>query len=236
MNIDDSCGKKRGCVLTKFYIYCLIDPLNGQIRYIGYTKNIQKRFYGHISKCKSKRNNSRKDNWIRHLLNEKVKPIIEIIDEFDDPDSIDTIKFWEMHYISLFKSWGFDLTNATDGGDGIICAESRKKISEKLKGNKNAEGTIGWSKGKKFLNNEIGTKRGTKFTVEHKNNLRGPHFGRRIPILQYSLTDEFIREWDSATQASIELGISSSGINSVCNKARNKSGGFIWKYSHTHSR
>jgi hypothetical protein len=59
---------------------------------------------------------------------------ILIIDEVEDNEW----KFWEKHYISLFKSWGFKLKNKNNGGGGlttvVFSEERNRKISEKTKG------------------------------------------------------------------------------------------------------
>lgn len=49
-----------------------------------------------------------------------------------------------------------------------------------------------------------------------------------IPILQFSKTGEFIRKWESATEAERELGI----VNIFkCLKGKRKSvGGYVWRY------
>lgn len=52
----------------------------------------------------------------------------------------------------------------------------------------------------------------------------------RIPILQYTKEGVFIRDWDSAKQASEELGINSSNIASCCKEKLKTCGGFIWRY------
>ena len=50
---------------------------------------------------------------------------------------------------------------------------------------------------------------------------------KKIPILQYSLNGEFIREWPSATDVGREVN---KGI-SQCLRGKSKSSyGFIWKY------
>lgn len=72
-------------------------------------------------------------------------------------------KFWEKHYISLFKSWGFKLENKNEGGGGlttfisskernikisnstkgrIISEETKKRISECNRGHKRNSGRI----------------------------------------------------------------------------------------------
>lgn len=57
--------------------------------------------------------------------------LLEIIDEIPTHEW----KFWEKHYISLFKSWGFNLINKNNGGGGpvLYSKESRNKKSESLK-------------------------------------------------------------------------------------------------------
>ena len=52
----------------------------------------------------------------------------------------------------------------------------------------------------------------------------------QISIMQYDLNGNFIKEWESATVAEKDLGISIGKINMVCRKKRNKAGGYIWSY------
>lgn len=221
-DIRNTCGKKRGCTLTKFYIYCLINPLDNTIRYVGVTKRtLKKRLAEHIQKSKYKQ--TRKDYWIQSLVKKGVLPVIEEIDIVDD------LIFWEKHYISLYKSWGFDLVNGTSGGDnGELTLESKKKISEKLKGN-----THGFKKGHFPIS---GFKKGHSInkknkTKEHKLKISLSKLNvGSIAVYQYDLQGNFIKEWISASKVQRELGILNSKINMVCKGKRNKAGGFIWKY------
>ncbi len=52
-------------------------------------------------------------------------------------------------------------------------------------------------------------------------------------VYQFSEEGEFIKEYDSAREASIELGISKESIQQVCQGkyGRKTAGGFIWKYT-----
>lgn len=96
--------------MEKVFIYMLVDPRNQQVRYIGKAKEPQKRFQrGH----RYEKQNTRKCNWVQSLLKQGLTPLVQIIDEV----LFSEWQFWEMHYISLYKSWGFDLTNHTGGGD-----------------------------------------------------------------------------------------------------------------------
>lgn len=53
-----------------------------------------------------------------------------------------------------------------------------------------------------------------------------------VPVNQYSLSGEFIQEWESAACASRELGLSRPKITSVCKKnTKDKTvGGYLWGY------
>ena len=95
------------------YIYTL--SYNDDIRYVGRTFNVNKRLKEHIRESLYIKNkvkyHSHKSNWIR-----KVKDInIEIVDVCDESN----YSFWEQHYISLYRSWGFNLLNMTIGGEGL---------------------------------------------------------------------------------------------------------------------
>lgn len=95
------------------YIYALIDPRTNKIRYIGKANHISKRYYAHIHRAKTSGNErSHVYDWIRSLLKLDLKPIVIEIDEVLESEW----EFWEQHYISLYRSWGFKLTNHTEGG------------------------------------------------------------------------------------------------------------------------
>jgi len=115
------------------YIYTLADQ-NGNIRYVGKTKQyLKQRLYSHIKECDSNRK-SHKISWIKSLLEIGQRPIIEIIDQVDDQNW----EFWEKYWINQLKIWGMRLTNLTEGGQGgngyKHSEESRKKMSQSKKG------------------------------------------------------------------------------------------------------
>lgn len=93
------------------YIYTLTDPRDFKVKYIGKTNNIKKRLYRHITESNG---NSKKDNWIKKLNEINLSPIIEVLDTCED----DYINKLEIYWISQFISWGFELKNTTNGGDG----------------------------------------------------------------------------------------------------------------------
>jgi group I intron endonuclease len=112
---------------TKF-IYTLSDPNTGLIRYIGKTNNIKNRLRRHLNNS-SLSESTKKNNWIISLLKNNQLPIIEVLEEVSSED----IDFYEMFYISLFKSWGFELLNGTNGGDGFDWSGRKHNQYSKLK-------------------------------------------------------------------------------------------------------
>lgn len=107
------------------FIYELIDPITSETRYIGKTKDIKSRYSDHINDKSS----THKANWIRSLLKEDLRPIINVIDEVNKSEQ----NYWEKFYISLYRTWGVKLTNATDGGDGGPIRLGMKSSEEHIK-------------------------------------------------------------------------------------------------------
>jgi hypothetical protein len=91
-------------------IYTLSDPITNEVRYIGQTKHsLEERLKGHL---KSKEKVWRV-YWIKSLKEKNLIPKIELIEEVDKSLGSQT----EIYWISMFKYWGFNLTNLTDGGE-----------------------------------------------------------------------------------------------------------------------
>jgi len=133
----------------EYMIYTLSD--NYGVRYIGKTKDIKYRYYRHI--YESKNGKTFKENWIKKTLLNNGKIILEILDVCNE----ETVDFFECYWISQFKTWGFELTNLTEGGDGgkpmkgrKMTQEQIKKMSDIAKINGNAKNIKGWNKGLKM--------------------------------------------------------------------------------------
>ena len=89
------------------YIYCLKDPIDGTIKYIGKSDTPNKRYVDHLRKHTY--TVTKKNNWIKKLISIDEKPILEILDIVPFSEW----SFWEKYWIGLFKSWGFNLHNLT---------------------------------------------------------------------------------------------------------------------------
>ena len=114
-------------------IYVLKDPVTNEIRYVGVTgQTLAQRLSQHI--CTAKNTPGRYVcNWIRSLLKENKRPVIEQIDEVPDNDW----ERWEIYYISHYRNMGYKLTNTDKGGKGVVNASCRgssiKRGAEKHK-------------------------------------------------------------------------------------------------------
>ncbi len=105
------------------FIYVLRDPETNQVRYVGWTVNLEKRLVWHLRDKKR----THKYYWIALLKERGLKPIIELVYTVKDGECWQDV---ERKWIAYYRNIGENLTNATDGGEGA------------RKGNQNAKGTI----------------------------------------------------------------------------------------------
>ena len=117
------------------YIYGLIDPRDGQLRYVGFTsQSLKRRLQLHKTEAVSKNKRTHKNNWLRLLYNNNYIPDIFVIQETSAHSWQDDERF----YIEYFRSIGCDLTNEGLGGEGNTAKtrtpEFKDKVSKKLTG------------------------------------------------------------------------------------------------------
>ncbi len=158
------------------------------------------------------------------------------------------------HYKNLRISY-----NITDGGEGtygwIPSNSTKSKISSSLKGRvitKEHRAKISKAlRGREVKREHIEKLRQINLNrvvlEETKQKLREVNLGKKLsnetkrkiglisakPVLQFSLNGEFIREWESASEAARSLGKNiSSSITHCCNKRANYNTayGYKWEY------
>jgi hypothetical protein len=119
-------------------IYILIDPRNGNIRYVGKTnQKLTSRLHAHMQDKSS----CHKVHWLEQLKKENLMPDIEVIEEVSqDKQWQDVERFWIKH----FKQNGHNLTNNTSGGDGVcgLPQETRDKMRLTWLGRKHKPETL----------------------------------------------------------------------------------------------
>ena len=107
-------------------IYVLKHPDTLEIRYVGKTiGSLNKRLCNHIANAKGNKHNKHLSNWILNILNDKKRPIIELIEECDNSVWEEREKYWISQYSNLI--------NLTKGGDGCIGFTHSPETINKLK-------------------------------------------------------------------------------------------------------
>lgn len=87
----------------------------------------------------------------------------------------------------------------------------------------NAAENLEWCN--KTYNENYGSKKEREIKTKTLNNRVNGH----KKIIQYDLDNNFLKEWNSLTEASNILNISIGNISSVINGKRHQAGGYIWK-------
>lgn len=118
----------------KYIVYLRTNLVNGK-QYVGQTKDFKEREY-HWNNLKNKYAGRLIDN-ARKKYGTKCWTV-EILKECNTQEDLNK---WEMYYIKEYNTKTPNGYNLTDGGEGalgcIVSLKTRKKISEKTKGEKN---------------------------------------------------------------------------------------------------
>lgn len=173
--------------------------------YIGQTVEPQMRFYRHIKSLVHKDNNYfhralRKyglENFVYCILEENVLR--------------ENLNMKEQEWIEYYDSFynGYNMT--TGGGQTIFSEESRRKLSNSLKGRDV------WNKGKTGIYSE--------------ETIQKMSIAKNKSVIQYDLNDNYIDVFNSISDAGHKLNINLTSISQVCQGKRRQAGGFIWKYA-----
>ena len=208
----------------KGYIYKYTNLLNNKV-YIGKTKNIENRKYQHehvtINK-KTKFGNALKKYKIINFKFEILKVIIS--DSILKLDNL--LNELESYYIIKYNSYN-EGYNLTLGGDGFIGYKHSNETIIKIKQSKQNMSTFTKNKISNSMMGDKNHRFGKSLNTLHKKNLIE---SRNIKIVQYDKLNNFIKEWDSLSQASKILGIDKGHISNCCKNKRKTAGKFIWKY------
>jgi len=222
-----------------YYLYSHIRLDNNEPFYIGIgKKRIDREILSYNAEyerafCKTIRNP------IWENITKITKYEVNILFETDD---YNLILEKEKEFIKLYGRKSNNtgtLSNLTDGGEGINnpSIETRLKISKKLTGIKRSEKTKNKIRlanlGKTVTHTEI-----TKLKISQKNSgkyngmfgIHGINNKKSKPILQYTLKNEFIKEWVNAREIQNNLGIDYKQISDTCIGKQKTCHGFKWKF------
>lgn len=148
------------------FIYALVDPENGDIRYIGKSIRPEQRLQNHMNEV----SNCHRSHWLQSLKRQALKPDLIILEEIRGA--------WpwqhsERYWIARGRREGWPLTNSTDGGDGVpgLPEETRKRMAAVWKGRKHTPEAC----------KRIGdSKRGVVHSDATKAKMSVAHSGREI--------------------------------------------------------
>lgn len=204
-------------------IYTLADPETSLIRYIGKTKQpLNKRYNNHISDYRLNKEKSHKNSWIISLKQRGLKPIIEVLDEVLEEDWILVEQYW----ISQLKTWGFNLTNMTSGGEGCV----------------GGGGCLGYKhtpQAKAAISIKNSGPKTTEWNAKVKESVR-KSVGR--PILQFSTDGVLLQEYKSFYEACEVINTEGNpqstkkNIHACCNNKRKTAYGYQWRYKNVEVR
>jgi hypothetical protein len=237
------------------YIYALKCPSTGEVRYIGKSCNLPRRYYTHIIESKNKR--TYKEKWINSLLINNKLPVLEVLEKISESNW----KRYERFYIGFYTLMGNNLTNLTKGGDGFSKGSIpwNKGISTGYapwnkgtkglvkpnsgtfkKGMKLSESTLSkmrgrvpWNKGKQMSPETIEKLKKIPFTEERRRKISEARQLQNMDHLkkevhQYDLNNTFVNKYPSVKEAFQITGI--NNISACCRKVLKQAGGYIWKY------
>lgn len=211
--------------------------------YVGKTENsLRRRFRSHLNH--SKRSNCNMSIWIKEVIASGKKPIITLIELVP----LEEWDLWEKYWIDQIKSWGFNLKNMREGGQGFgrkYCPINMKlageKISKKLKGRKlspeHIANILKYRTGRPLSESTrkkiSESQKGKVITEECKRKISKAKIGKQgknnKPIKQV-FEDGSFKIWRGAVEAAKFFNISRSNIVAVLKGRRPKSGGFKWEY------
>ena len=178
-----------------YVIYLLWDPRNGDIRYVGQTKDPQRRFHDHQAGT-GRQTHCR--NWERSLVKQRLCCEVAVV---DDGLALDVANVRERWWIAYARQWGWPLTNDTDGGGGTLgykhspeaveklrerepSPETREKIRQALLGRKHSPEAREKMHGRKHSPEEIEKMRqanlGRKHSPESREKMRQALLGRTV--------------------------------------------------------
>lgn len=116
------------------FIYALIDPRYNIIRYIGKSNDPYSRTFGnskglsHMLEANNTNRKTHKLDWLRNLIKNNLKPILEILDEVPKSEWQHWEKWWIACEKEKIKVLGLPkLTNTTSGGEWGYNREMAKK-------------------------------------------------------------------------------------------------------------
>ena len=215
-------------------------------KYIGVTKDLKRRFIEHDSKSRFKKGTSELYKAFRKYGKENFT--FEIIEHLKDEYQL---RIREIFWIQFYKP-KYNSTLGGYGVKGIVVSEKTRYIL-KVKGKAQWERMSQENKSNQVRNNLTGPKPGYVMPEAQKQRLRELRAGTKSSTeakAKISAANKIsckgnkngnkavisfkngilIKEYISAVEAGLDIGIHPSGITGVLKGRKKTSGGFSWEY------
>ena len=226
-------------------IYVLKSPISLKVRYVGFTtKSLNRRLGAHINEAKSSKKSTKKNNWIKYLLNINKKPLICLVEYCNANNWEVKEKYWISHYgLSNLKNETIGGLTPMQTKECIIKANKTRLANRGLIFQLNENKVIlkTWnsvSEIQQYLNT---TSSGNFTNALHKGtrsynyywcyekdypNFKLKEYPRR-KIYQYNFSGELIKIWDNLQDAMAIYGtyLSYAARNGGVSK------GYLWSYA-----
>ncbi len=253
MNILEKHTKfRKGELSKKAGVYIITNTINNKI-YIGETTNLESRLIEHLRKLLYKKHVN------EHLQNAVNLYGIDVFsfDVLEFCNSIDTKKrehYWVVHLHALDKLKGYNIKPTDPNKVNLRSEETSKKIYETKK--KKAEERGYWHS-KESIERRKATRKGYTHSEETKKKIGRKSIDRELPkskewkqymselakknnwggknkrkIIQLTISGEFVKKWNSITEAAKELNVSFSSIIAALSETNRQKTckGYKWKY------
>ena len=205
-------------------IYALLDPRTDEPRYVGKTnQTLSARINAHMQD----RSACHRVHWMAELARYGLKPYAEVLED------VGSGRPWqqaEREWIASFKSAGFNLTNNTDGGDGVcgLPPETREKMRQTWIGRKHKPETLAKLRAARALRVTTDATR-----AKHSSSMRGRviTWGDKIAVsirklnqAQAKRISDRIAAGELVTDLAEEYGMHRTSISKI------KAGTYFQKY------
>lgn len=159
-------------------IYALKDVRTTEVRYVGCTFNVSRRYRAHLRTPDS--DNSYRARWVRSVLASGAKVIMEILETgTGDPCAA------EREWIERLRTSGARLVNTTEGGRGVIgyvwTDEARKNIGIASRGKKHSpQWVANAAAAHRALHRKVTPENAAKVSAAQRGKQLSPEQRRRI--------------------------------------------------------
>lgn len=228
------------------YIYGLVDPRNGEIRYIGKTNNPKNRLNAHITESLKSDAQNYRLRWLRKLNKLKLKPLMIFLKVCPSND----FERYESEYIKIYSN--DRLTNSDESGQGN---KNRKKEVLDRQSESSGRKVFQYDLNGIFLNEYRSVRYAAKIlSLSHSNIsrccngvfkhtggfifrykkkkvevIKNPN-GVKKMVIEIDINGLQVNKWESIMECSRDIGLDSGNLSKVCNGKLNSIKGRFFKF------